>query len=208
LWLYSVDRMRGLLGGALSEGGNLYAWMTQTLRLGPREEIERALAELAPDAHGLTVLPFLAGERSPGYHGDARATITGLSLSTRPIEILRAGLEAIAFRFALISDILETAIPPPREIIASGNAILSSPAWMQIMADTFARPVIASGEEEATSRGVALLAFEKLGLLTSLNDAPAALGRVYEPDPARHAIYQRARERQRVLYEQVVIQNS
>src|ERR671939_619336 len=66
LWWYRVDRRRPLLGGALSEGGNLVAWMRATLRLDALPALEAEIAAMAPDAHGLTVLPFLAGERSPG----------------------------------------------------------------------------------------------------------------------------------------------
>ncbi len=40
--------------------------MMATLHLGNLSELEPFLAGLEPDAHGLTVLPFLAGERSPG----------------------------------------------------------------------------------------------------------------------------------------------
>jgi gluconokinase len=104
LWCYRVDRRRALLGGATSEGGNVYAWMQRSLQLGAPEEVERALADLPPDGHGLTVLPFFAGERSPGWAGDARATVTGMTLGTTPLEILRAGLEAVAYRFAIIAE--------------------------------------------------------------------------------------------------------
>jgi sugar (pentulose or hexulose) kinase len=64
--------------------------------------------------------------------------------------------------------------------------------------------VVASEEEEATSRGVALLALRSIGALDSLGDAPAADGRVYEPDAMRHKVYREAIERQRRLYEAVV----
>jgi gluconokinase len=205
LWCYRVDRNNALLGGATSEGGNVYAWMRDTLRLGEPEEIERALAELAPDDHGLTVLPFLAGERSPGWAGDARATISGLTLATTPIEMLRASLEAVAYRFALIEERICGQGSCPHRLIASGGALLSSPTWMQIIADALGRPVVASEEEEATSRGVALLALCSLGVLDSLGDAPAADGRVYEPDTARHKVYREAIERQRRLYAKVIL---
>jgi gluconokinase len=76
--------------------------LRQTLRLGAPDEVEAALAALPPDGHGLTVLPFLAGERSPGWAGDVQATIHGLTLATTPIAIVRAGLEAVAYRFAVI----------------------------------------------------------------------------------------------------------
>jgi gluconokinase len=204
LWCYRLDRNNALLGGATSEGGNVYAWMRDTLRLGEPDEIERALAELAPDDHGLTVLPFLAGERSPGWAGDARATVSGLTLATTPIQILQASLEAVAYRFALIEERICGQPACSHRLIASGGALLSSPTWMQIIADALGRPVVASEEEEATSRGVALLALRSIGALDALDDAPAADGRAYEPDAARHAIYREAIERQRKLYAKLV----
>jgi gluconokinase len=48
------------------------------------------------DGHGLTVLPFLAGERSPLWNADARLTLEGSTLDTTPLETLRACLEASA----------------------------------------------------------------------------------------------------------------
>ena len=204
LWCYRVDRDHALLGGATSEGGNVYAWMRDTLRLGEPEEIERALAKLPPDGHGLTMLPFLAGERSPGWASDARATIGGLTLATTPIQMLQAGMEAVAYRFAIIEGRICGQGACPHRLIASGGALLSSPTWMRIIADALGRPVVASEEDEATSRGVALLALRSLGALRSLDDAPAADGQVYEPDASRHAMYREAIERQQRLYDLLV----
>jgi gluconokinase len=203
LWCYRVDRRRMLLGGATSEGGNVYAWMRQTLRLDDAV-IEQALAALPPDGHGLTILPFLAGERSPGWAGDAKATIAGLTLSTTPIAIIRAGLEAVAYRFALIERRICDRDDYAHQLIASGGALLRSPAWLQIMADVLGRPVIASAEPEVTSRGVALLALEALGALPSLAAAPAADGALYRPDPAHHQRYQVAIARQQQLYDRLI----
>lgn len=204
LWCYRVDRRRALLGGATSEGGNVYAWITQTMRLGEPAEVERDLAALPPDGHGLTVLPFLAGERSPGWAGDVRATIAGLTLGTTPLEILRASMEAVAYRFALIHERICGQGDCPHRLIASGGAALHSPAWMQIFADVLGRPVVASAEPEATSRGAALLALEALGALPAIDAAPPADGAVYEPDPSRHERYRSAIARQQRLYELLV----
>jgi gluconokinase len=204
LWWYRVDRRRPLLGGALSEGGNLVAWMRATLRLDALPDLEAEIAAMAPDAHGLTVLPFLAGERSPGWAAQARGAIAGLSLATHPVEILRAGLEAIAYRFALIQRRLAAVAAPDAEVIASGGALLSSPAWMGMMADVLGRRVVALGEHEASSRGAALLALEALGLLPDIAAVPTTLGATYEPDAARHARYQEGIARQTHLYDLLV----
>ena len=150
------------------------------------------------------MLPFLAGERSPGWAGDARAAINGLTLATTPIQILQAGLEAVAYRFALIEARICGRDSCAHHLIASGGALLSSPFWMQTIADVLGRPVVASNEAEATSRGVALLALRSLGAIAALDELPADDGAVYEPNAERHAIYRKAVERQQKLYESLI----
>lgn len=202
-WCYRSDPKRFVMGGALSNGGNLVAWMRDTLRLPEPEETEEALSRMEPDAHGLTFLPLLAGERGPGWADMANGVIAGLSMSTTPLEILRAAMEAVAYRFALIAEIVEEASPGEKEIIATGGGLLHSPTWTQIMADVLGRPVIVSGVEEASSRGAALLALERLGEL-EIEDVQAPLKETIEPDPERQEIYRKALVRQRRLYAAVL----
>src|SRR5882672_3541812 len=192
LWCYRADRRRVVLGGALNDGGNLVDWCRKTLRLGEPDEVEAELAAMEPDAHGLTFLPFLAGERSPGWVAHARASIAGLSLDTRPAQILRAGMEAVALRFALIHGMIRDVIPQAAETVASGGALLKSPAWTRILADAIGRPLLPSAEPEASCRGAALLTLEALGMIPRLEEHPALLGAAVAPDAGRHARYQAA----------------
>lgn len=200
LWRYRLDRRLSLVGGATSEGGNVYAWCRRVLSLG--DDVETALAGLAPDAHGLTVLPFLAGERSPGWRGDRRAAIAGLGLETTPLHILRAALEAVALRLALVYDRLAPCARADHAIVASGGALADSPTWAQMIADALGRPITLSREREATSRGVALLTLQALGRRGDLASA-AELGETLLPDAARHARYREALARQQRLAERV-----
>ena len=200
LFCYRVDRKRFLLGGAFAGGGNIYAWQHDALQLDPRPVAARRLGTMPPDSHGLTVLPFWAGERSPGWHVGARATITGMNLHTTPLDILRASLEAVAYTFADVLDRLQKSYPDAREIVASGGAILHSPVWAQIMADVFGSPVTTSEVAEASSRGAAVLALDSLGLIGGLSDVPLYLGKAYKPVPDRHPVYEQARARYEALY--------
>jgi gluconokinase len=215
LWCYRVDGRRSLPGGALTEGGMVYAWMLETLRLEENRlkpvsgearlsGLEAKLAQIPPDSHGLTVLPFLAGERSPGWRGDARATIHGLTLATTPLDILRAGMEAVAYRIALVYEQLRSLLPADPEIIASGGALVNSPTWGQIMADALGRPMTLSRAEEASARGAALLALEALGVLPDIAAAPDLLGETWQPDLQRHTIYRAAMQRQMALYDRLM----
>jgi gluconokinase len=203
LWCYRVDGRRSLLGGALSEGGSVFAWMRSTLQFDP-EGLDNKLLALKPDGHGLTFLPFFAGERAPGWAGHARATIHGLSLATTPLDILHASLEGVAYRVALVFELLGPLMAGDPQVVASGGAILSSPAWLKIMTNALGRPVAASGVQEASARGSALLALEALAIIPDLEMAPDFIRTIYEPDPPIHRRYREAMERQKELYKKLV----
>jgi len=207
LWCYRADHTRVVLGGALSDGGSLYRWFTESLFPNDdAESIQNALTILEPDGHGLTVLPLWSGERSPGWSLKARGAIVGLTRNTQPIEILRAGMEAVAYRFALIARALEP-FAPGATIIASGNALRSSPVWIQIIADVLGRPIRVSDAAEASTLGAALLALEAAGKIPSIETCRSPEGstiRTFVPDQSRHARYQAGLERQQRLYKQLI----
>ena len=203
LWCYRADRDRILLGGALSDGGGLYDWIRRNLLpVEDIESIERELLALKPDAHGLTVMPFWSGERSTGWNPDAAGAIVGITAQTRPIEILHAAMEAIAYRFALIAAALAP-VAPDADFIASGNALVSSQIWPQILADVLGKRMMVSAAAEASMRGAALLALEGAGKIQNIEELPALIGQVFDPDSSNHARYREALERQEALYKKL-----
>jgi len=204
LWAYRVDRRHFVVGGAESNGGNAWAWLKERMRLDDDDTTTRAIAAVPPNGHGLTVLPFLAGERSPNYNARARGVISGLSLDTTAPEIARAFLEAISYRLALMYRIIAADHPEAREIIISGSALLNNPTWMQMLADVLGMALTVSDEAEATSRGAALIALEQLGAIPSWEDVPVALGKTVAPNLEAHHIYQAAIERQEQTYRLLV----
>ena len=73
LWCYRADAERILLGGSLSDGGSVVAWLRETHRSLPEpEEAEAAIAAMAPDCHGLTLLPCSPASAGPGWSDRAR----------------------------------------------------------------------------------------------------------------------------------------
>jgi gluconokinase len=204
-WCYRIDENRFVLGCADSNGGNLFAWLRDTFNLPAETTLERELGELPADGHGLTVLPFIAGERGPGYAAHARAAILGLTQATQPVEIVRAGLEAVALRFALMYGIVTSVLPEPKQAVVTGGALQKSKAWAQIVTDAIGRPLVASSVREASSRGAALLALERLGAIDNVETHPAGLGHTYEPDADAHDRLMAAQERHRRYYQTLVV---
>jgi gluconokinase len=200
LWSYRVSKSRVVVGGALSDGGGLVQWLVQSLNTGDNiEALQKELAALEPDAHGLTILPFWSGERSTGWSAAARGGIFGLRQQTTTVEILRAAFESIAYRFALIAEALDE-IAPNATVIATGNALRSSPVWLQIIADVLGRPVMFGGSPEASIRGAALLALEAVGKIGSIEEVSVSVDTGVEPDMQRHARYREGLARQEDLY--------
>ncbi|MGI8786388.1 MAG: gluconokinase [Pyrinomonadaceae bacterium] len=204
LWCYRIDRKRIITGGALSDGGGLYRWLKDNLKLdGTDDEIENEIEKRIPDAHNLTFLPFLAGERSTGYHESAHGAILGLHSSTDSIDIVQAALESVAYRFAEIYEQLNE-IAKINEIIASGGALRESPVWTQIIADVLAQNLSLPDVREASSRGAVLLALENIGEIESISNVETPKGQKFEFDKKRHAIYEKARERHEKFYKMLV----
>jgi gluconokinase len=200
LFCYRLDRNRFVLGGALSNGGEVFAWMQKTLQLPQGDELERQLAELQPDMHGLTILPLFAGERSTGWHVDARAAITGLTASTTPLQILHAALESVVLGFRNVYELMTTSLGVPQEVITSGGGLLHSPSWTKMMADGLPHSVTPCLEPEATSRGVALMALERIGAIRDIGDLVPKLGMTVPSDESKKPFYDTSLEQQRRLY--------
>jgi gluconokinase len=201
LWRYWLDRRRVVVGGALSNGGNLAAWMRQTLGLRDDKRLDLRVARLPPDAHGLTMLPFLAGERSPDYLPDARAAIAGLRLATTRDEIFRAGLESVAYEFLDVLNELVTVSAVTR-LVATGGALTASRVWPQLLADVLGRQIALPRATELTSRGAAIIGFEQLGMPPV--KAEPGISRVLHPDASSHAVYLEAAARQQRLLRAVL----
>ncbi len=208
LWAYRLDGERAVLGGALSNGGNLLRWIWNTTGTDRGDETTTAATAIAPDSTGLTFLPFLAGERSPGWHDDASGVIAGLTVSTRPEHLIRAGMEAVAYRLADVYDALRPLASAEHEIVVSGGAILIMPSWLQITADALGHPLVASTPgDESTARGAALMAAAEAGILSGIDvgaDAEAGTSR-YAPNMAHHEHYRAGRKRQARLEQTLLL---
>jgi len=197
LWRYRLDESRFVTGGAVSNGGNLRDWLLTNLRVGAR------IRQGTPGAHGLTFLPHLFGERSLGYAADAFGAVAGLRSATTADDVAQAAYEAVAVQFAQIDRKLDEILPGARRLVASGTALLSSPGWMQMIADATGRPTAASRTSEASSRGAALFAMETLGVS---RPAPRGSGtaNVFTPRKKNAIAYREIEARQAALYEALI----
>jgi gluconokinase len=192
LFSYRVDAGRCLLGGAVSNAGNLHAWAVRELKL-PVEPaaIEKAMAARTTPVANLTLLPFWIAERAPTWPEELPSAVIGMTQATDALDLLQALEEATYHRLGQIAVEVEKSLRRKLAFIVSGG-IQHSPSALQRLADVMGRTVYASSEPEASLRGAACFAMEKSGLRVPLPKR----GRAIRPRSASAQAYARAREEQ------------
>jgi gluconokinase len=183
LFAYRVDAARQLLGGAVSNAGNLRAWAMRELNL-PADpaKVEKLLAGRPLPVENLTALPFWMAERAPTWPENLPSVVVGINQATTAIDLLQALQEATYHRLAQIADFLEKKLKRKLTFIISGG-LQRSPNSLQRLANVLGRTVYPSSEPEASLRGGALFALEQLGF-TPKHPAPGRRSGRNRPPPA------------------------
>jgi gluconokinase len=169
LFRYVVDGERTVMGGAISNAGNLRRWCARELRIEKNED--SALSRNAAAEDTLTVLPFWIAERAPTWPEKLRGTIVGLTQSTDGAAIFRAATTAVFYRLGEILALIEKSRGRATEIIVSGGAVHSA-ATLSLLADALGRDLCVSREAEASLLGAARYVLEKLGYQSDAGPKP------------------------------------
>ncbi len=180
LFRYLLDPGRPVVGGALSQGGNLIAHIAALAGVRPAAvDAEAAAPPLG--AHGVVVMPGLWGERSPDWPDSGCGGVVGLRADTPPAAIVRAAMDSVGAGLAAVADALDEAYGRPfvRRVRAGGRALARSTALAQVAADAIGLPLdVALGAEESSALGAAALAAAGDGGMAL---APARAVATFEP---------------------------
>jgi xylulokinase len=144
------------------------------------------LAQLAlaaqPGAHGLTLLPYLDGERTPN-RPDASGTLHGLTSTTSREQLARAAVEGLLCSLADAVDHVTagTGKPARRVVLVGGGA--RNEAVRRIAPAVLGVPVHVPGESEYVARGAARQAAWALAGTPAPPAWPLPDVRSYEAEP-------------------------
>lgn len=182
-----------------NQAGLLVKWFRDTFTAG-KESYEQLDDEMPDAPTGLLVLPHF--DTPPHHSPDTAGVIAGLRTGTSRGEILKAILEGSAFYFVEGIEALRSMGIDTKEFIASGGGSKSDKG-LQIRADIFGIPIVRPRITEAGTLGTALLAGLSTGLFKTPEEAVSVFvkpGRIFEPDPQRHAVYREKHNLYRQLY--------
>jgi len=191
-----------------SQGGSLVRWFRRTFAPEARApagggSVYDLLAREAPDGPtGLLVLPHFDVTGPPYFTDRSAGVILGLRTSTTRGEIYKAVLEGETFYFVRSVRALGEIGIDTSQLVATGGGARSD-LWLQVKADILGVPFVRPRITEASTLGAAMLAGLATGVYASGDEAVerfVRLERVFEPDPARHAVYRERHERYCEMY--------
>ena len=157
---------------------------------------ENALLARQRPGH-LTMVPSLAGERTPSWNLNARGIIDGVQLSTDSTDIMLAAMEGNALALAQDVAVLRDRGFAIDEVISTGGGA-SSRAWLQIKADVLGVPVVRPAGGHGAAQGAAALAGLAVGVHESLDTIRQLASHIearFEPDVSRAEAYASASRR-------------
>jgi len=118
--------------------------------------LEARAAALRPGESGLLALDWLNGNRSILVDVDLSGMLLGLTIATRPEEIYRALIEALAFGTRKIIDAFESSRVLVNELYACGGLPYKNKLLMQIFADVTGRTIKLARSEQTCALGSAM----------------------------------------------------
>ena len=203
-WCYRLSSNHLVAGGAINNAGLLLEWLRDTAyrefdRAAGFEALLGEAVSVSPGADGLTVLPYLTGERSPHWDANLEFSLHGARLRHTRAYIARAALESIAFCLADIRTITGT-----DGAIRITGGITRSRSWMQALSDVLEAPLEPVDAADASAIGAAIIARANLtGQPLEACMVPPARGAVIEPEPRHFAALREAHARFHALFAQL-----
>lgn len=158
------------LEGSIFNAGTVVQWLRDNLGLIESASDSGRLAASIESNRGVYFVPAFTGLGAPHWAPDARGLLLGLARDTGPAEIVRAGLESVAFQTL---DLIETqrqdgvALPA---VLRIDGGMASNDWFLQALADVCDIAVERPRVLETTALGAAMAAALTVNLHSNLAD--------------------------------------
>ncbi|MEG0988773.1 MAG: FGGY-family carbohydrate kinase [Clostridium sp.] len=187
IWCY-LSPNSWLSGAATSGACNCLDWFKENFaKDSSYMNLER---EFNPEDDSPVFLPFVFGERCPGWNDDRRGAFEHMNASHRVQDLYRGVQEGTLFNLYQCYETLTSINGEPKRIKLSGG-ILNSPLWTQMCADIFGKEMEVDQQSQSSLMGGVVLAMELLGVIDTIEDFNVEPTAIIVPNPERIAIYKK-----------------
>jgi len=148
---------RYALEGSVFVTGAAVEWLADVGLVADAAETEQ-LARSVEDTGGVYFVPAFAGLGAPHWDGRARGTVVGLTRGTGREHLVRATLEAIAFRTRDVADAMAADAGVDLTALRVDGGAVGNDALCQFSADALGVTIDRPAVEETTALGAAYAA--------------------------------------------------
>lgn len=153
-----------VLEGNLNYTGAVITWLKDDLELICSASETEDLARRAIKEDKLYLVPAFSGLGAPYWDSEAKASIVGMSRTTKKAEFVRAALECIAYQITdIVNAMSEDAEISVKQLCVDGGPTRNS-YLMQFQSDILGASVLVPNAEELSAIGPAYAAGYRLGL--------------------------------------------
>lgn len=195
-WCYLSPKL-WLSGAATSGACNCVDWFKENFA--KRKSYEDLEMEEGPEKEIPIFLPFVFGERCPGWNDDREGTFKYLRSDHTTKDLYRAVQEGVLFNLYQCYETLISVNGVPKTIKLSGG-ILNSPQWTQMCADIFGQEMEVAEQSQSSLMGGAVLGMEILGVIDSIESFHVEPAAVINPLPERTRLYRARYEKYKECY--------
>ncbi|MDR1468159.1 MAG: hypothetical protein LBT00_02575 [Spirochaetaceae bacterium] len=184
-WCY-LSPVSWMIGAATNGACNCVDWAKNNLF--PHSSYAEVEKEPIDFSQAPFFLPFLFGERCPGWLDSRQGGFLRLRASHSAKDMYFSVLEGILFNLYQCFESLCGIAGSPRQIQLSGG-ILNSPVWKQMCADIFGQEMNCAKISQASLLGGALVGMAAIGYLDDLASYKVETREIVTPDAARHGLF-------------------
>lgn len=203
IWCYYLDKDKYVIGGAINAGLISLNWFKEKVKGDDDffKEMDEAVVKRKID--GAYFLPFLDGERGPGYNQNINACFVGLSSKDDYVSIYRSILEGIFFNLYSCYEVIVKEVGIPLEIRASGGYI-NSDVMLQMQADIFNKEISVPDVKQSSALGAAIIALKSIGQIKDILEFEVGIKKKKYPDSKKHKMYMKRYKVYKELYKLLV----
>jgi glycerol kinase len=171
-----------VLEGNINYTGAVITWLKDDLELIGSPAETQQLAEQANPQDTTYLVPAFSGLGAPYWDSDAKAVFCGMTRTTRKAELVKAGLESIAYQITdIIEDMREESGIAIEELRVDGGPTKNG-YLMQFQSDMAQIPVQVPSEEELSGIGAAYAAGVAVGIYQLDTVFDGMKRRAFSPD--------------------------
>ena len=153
-----------VLEGNINYTGAVITWLKDDMELIQSPAETEALCRKAEADDSLYFVPAFTGLGAPYWNSEAKGALTGITRTTRKAEMVRAGVECIAYQIAdVVNAMSQDAKTEIQELRVDGGPTRNQ-YLMQFQSDILDRKVLVPDAEELSGIGAAYAAGRGLGL--------------------------------------------